>query len=232
MGVVGGFAYQNTVLAGKGSHRIKRSCDHGVNQKVLPVLSTETLLHIWLSTEYYGFRPSSTAVDTVSLHALDPTVPQKRKQIGFLLAPIVKELSNIVSIFLMSFFITKINIRICVTSKSSTFFLFSANFYHYKNPRQTKLSGVIPCQKFFGEPVLFTTFGRFYHPSKKDVIRLLMTTDTDVNCLNIITIRLSIVFGDCMQSAEVKSNVFMRFFSSPEPLGSQGELIVKVIEKQ
>ena len=26
----------------------------GVNQKVLPVLSTETLLHIWLSTEYYA----------------------------------------------------------------------------------------------------------------------------------------------------------------------------------
>ena len=36
----------------------------GVIQKVLPVLSTETLLHISLSTEYYGFRPSSTAVDT------------------------------------------------------------------------------------------------------------------------------------------------------------------------
>ena len=35
-----------------------------VIQKVLPVSSTETLLHIWLSTEYYGFRPSSTAVDT------------------------------------------------------------------------------------------------------------------------------------------------------------------------
>ena len=35
-----------------------------VIQKVLPVLSTETLLHIWLSTEYYGFRLSSTAVDT------------------------------------------------------------------------------------------------------------------------------------------------------------------------
>ena len=108
-------------------------------------------------------------------------------------------------------FITKINIRICVTSKSSTFFLFSANVYHCKRPRQTKLSGVIPCQKFFGEPVLFTTFvlsGRFYHRSKKDSIRLSMTTDTDVDCLNIITIRLSIVFGDCMQSAEVKSNVF------------------------
>ena len=39
-------------------------CNTGVIQKVLPVLSTETLLHIWLSTEYYGFRPSSTAVDT------------------------------------------------------------------------------------------------------------------------------------------------------------------------
>ena len=108
-------------------------------------------------------------------------------------------------------FITKINIRICVTSKSSTFFLFSAIFYHYKRPRQSKLSGVIPCQKFFGEPVLFTTFvlcGRFYHRSKKDVIRLSMTTDTDVDCLDIKPIRLSIVFGDCMQSAEVKSNVF------------------------
>ena len=107
--------------------------------------------------------------------------------------------------------ITKINIRICVTSKSSTFFLFSANFCNYKRPRQTKLSGVIPCQKFFCEPLSFTTFvssGSFYHRSKKDMVRLSMTTDTDVDCLNIITIRLSIVFGDCMQSAEVKSNVF------------------------
>ena len=53
-----------------------------------------------------------------------------------------------------------------------------------------------------------------------------MTTDTDVDCLNIITIRLSIVFLDCMQSAEVKSNVFYAIFSLPELLGSQGELIV------
>ena len=118
-----------------------------------------------------------------------------------------------------------------MTSKSSTFFLFSANFYHYKRPRQTKLSGVIPCQKIFVEPVLFTTFilsCRFYHRSKKDVIRLSITTDTDVHCLNIITIRLSIVFGDCMQSAEVKFNVFNAIFSSPKPLGSQGELIVSL----
>ena len=97
-----------------------------------------------------------------------------------------------------------------MTSKSSTLFRFSAMFYHYKSPRQTKLSGVIHCQMFFGEPVLFTTFvlsGRFYHRAKKDVIRLSMTTDTDVDCLNVIMIRLSIVFGDYMQSAEVKSNV-------------------------
>ena len=158
-------------------------------------------------------------------------MPRKRKQIGFLLAPIVKEVSDIVSNLLMSFILKRFNIRICVTSKSSTFFLFSANFYHYKGPRQTKLSGVIPSQKFFGEPVFITTFvlsGRFYHRSKKDVIRLSMTTVTDVDCLNIITIRLSIVFGDCMHSAEVKPNVFYAIFSSAEPLGSQGELIVSL----
>ena len=118
-----------------------------------------------------------------------------------------------------------------MTSKSATFYLFSANFYYYKGPRQTKLSGVIPCQKFFGEPVLITTFVlsyRFYHRSKKDVIRLSMTTVTDVDCLNIIMIRLSIVSGDCMQSAEVKTNGFYAIFSSAEPLGSQCELTVSL----
>ena len=118
-----------------------------------------------------------------------------------------------------------------MTLKSSTFFLFSANFYHYKGPRQTKLSGVIPCQNFFVKRVLITTFvlsGRFYNRSKKDVIRLSMTTVTDVDCLNVITIRLSIVFGDCMQSAEVKFNVFYAIFSSARPLCSQGELIVSL----
>ena len=90
---------------------------------------------------------------------------------------------------------------------------------------------MIPCQKFFGKPVLITKFvlcGRFYHRSKKDVIRLSMTTVTDVDCVNVITIRLSIVFGDCMHSAEVKSNVFYAIFSSVEPFGSQGELIVSL----
>ena len=74
--------------------------------------------------------------------------------------------------------------EMCLILESSIFFLFSANFHIYKRPRQTKLSGVIPCQKFFGEPMLFTTFilsGRFYERFKKDVIRLSMTTDTDVD---------------------------------------------------
>ena len=83
----------------------------GVNQKVLPVLSTETLLHIWLSTEYYGFRPSSTAVDTVRLHALDPTEPRKRMQIGFLVAPIVKEVSTIVFNLLMCFLLQRLTLE-------------------------------------------------------------------------------------------------------------------------
>ena len=46
------------------------------------------------------------------------------------------------------------------------------------------------------------------------MIRLSMTTVTDVDCLN-ITIRLSILFGDCMQSAEVKSNVFYAILAQP-----------------
>ena len=50
--------------------RFKMAVYTGVIQKVLPVLSTETLLHIWLSTEYYGFQPSSTAVDTEDTRGL------------------------------------------------------------------------------------------------------------------------------------------------------------------
>ena len=93
------------------NHILNENFITGVNQKVLPVLSTETLLHIWLSTEYYGFRPSSTAVDTVSFHALDLTVPRKRKQLGFLLAPIVTEVSNIVSNLLMSFLFQRLTLE-------------------------------------------------------------------------------------------------------------------------
>ena len=98
----------------KQSYHLRSYCaaDHtGVNQKVLPVLSTETLLHIWLSTGYYGFGPSSAAVDMVSLHALDPAVPRKQMQVGFLLAPIVKEVSNIVFNLLMSFLLQRLTLE-------------------------------------------------------------------------------------------------------------------------
>ena len=40
----------------------------GVIQLIPPVLSSETLLHILLSSEYSGFRPSTTAVVTQPVH--------------------------------------------------------------------------------------------------------------------------------------------------------------------
>ena len=57
-------SYIDSNLMNRKKENMKNGINTGVIQKVLPVLSTETLLHIWLSTEYYGFRPSSTAVDT------------------------------------------------------------------------------------------------------------------------------------------------------------------------
>ena len=66
-------AHSQAIHLGGGNSKLKPVCldmpspaSTGVMQKVQPVLSTEALLHIWLSSEYYGFRPSSTAVDTVS----------------------------------------------------------------------------------------------------------------------------------------------------------------------
>ena len=88
---------------------------------------------------------------------------------------------------------------------------------------------MIPCQTFFGEPVLITTFvlsGRFYHLSKKR-----RDTAVDDHCYGRRLFKYyndTIVFGDCMQLAEVKFNVFYAIFSSAEPLGSQGELIVSL----
>ena len=40
----------------------------GVIQLIPPVLSSEALLHILLSSEYSGFRPSTTAVVTQPVH--------------------------------------------------------------------------------------------------------------------------------------------------------------------
>ena len=42
----------------------EKSFNTGVIQLIPPVLSSETLLHILLSSEYSGFRPSTTAVVT------------------------------------------------------------------------------------------------------------------------------------------------------------------------
>ena len=51
----------------------------GMIQLIPPVLSSETLLHISLSSEYSGFRLSITAVDTVNGPVLAPTGPQDRR---------------------------------------------------------------------------------------------------------------------------------------------------------
>ena len=50
---------------------------------LLPMLSTETVLRIWLSTENYGFRPSSTAVDGVSIQVRVPSELRKMKKETF-----------------------------------------------------------------------------------------------------------------------------------------------------
>ena len=47
---------------------IKKCNTTGVIQLIPPVLSSETLLHILLSSEYSGFRPSTTAVVTQTVH--------------------------------------------------------------------------------------------------------------------------------------------------------------------
>ena len=87
----------------------------------------------------------------------------------------------------------------------------SGRFYHRSKKDMIRLSMTTDTDVVWLNIIMIrlsTVFGSIYHRSKKDVIRLSITTDTDVDCLNIITIRLSIVFGDCMQSSEVKSNVF------------------------
>ena len=48
-------------------------------QLIPPVLSSETLLHILLSSEYSGFRPSTTAVVTISAPVSVSTGPKFRR---------------------------------------------------------------------------------------------------------------------------------------------------------
>ena len=51
----------------------------GVIQLIPPVLSSETLLHILLSSEYSGFRPSTTAVVIIGAPISVPTGPTDRR---------------------------------------------------------------------------------------------------------------------------------------------------------
>ena len=51
----------------------------GVIQLIPPVLSSETLLHILLSSEYSDFRPSTTAVVTISAPVSVSTGPKFRR---------------------------------------------------------------------------------------------------------------------------------------------------------
>ena len=53
--------------------------DTGVIQLIPPVLSSETLLHILLSSEYSGFRPSTTAVVIIGAPISVPTGPTDRR---------------------------------------------------------------------------------------------------------------------------------------------------------
>ena len=52
----------------------------GVILMVLPMLSTGTILLIWLSTENYVFRQSNISVDRVDIKVQMPTEVRKRKQ--------------------------------------------------------------------------------------------------------------------------------------------------------
>ena len=56
-----------------------RNLSTGVIQLIPPVLSSETLLHILLSSEYSGFRPSTTAVVIIGAPISVPTGPTDRR---------------------------------------------------------------------------------------------------------------------------------------------------------
>ena len=69
----------------------------GVIQLIPPVLSSETLLHILLSSEYSGFRPSTTAVVTISAPVSVSTGPKFRRYSAQLSRKIVKKVFIVIS---------------------------------------------------------------------------------------------------------------------------------------
>ena len=76
------------------SHLIKEincSIITGVIQLIPPVLSSETLLHILLSSEYSGFRPSTTAVVTISAPVSVSTGPKFRRYVSAIITENCRE---------------------------------------------------------------------------------------------------------------------------------------------
>ena len=69
----------------------------GVIQLIPPVLSSETLLHILLSSEYSGFRPSTTAVVIISAPVSVSTGPKFRRYSAQLSRKIVKKVFIVIS---------------------------------------------------------------------------------------------------------------------------------------
>ena len=76
----------------------------GVIQLIPPVLSSETLLHILLSFEYSGFRPSTAAVVIIGAPISVPTGPTDRRLPAHLSPKIVKKvfivITNVFPVFL------------------------------------------------------------------------------------------------------------------------------------
>ena len=69
----------------------------GVIQLIPPVLSSETLLHILLSSEYSGFRPSTTAVVTMSAPVSVSPGPKFRRYSAQLSRKIAKKVFIVIS---------------------------------------------------------------------------------------------------------------------------------------
>ena len=71
--------HQNHITLYLSIFLLRHEISTGVIQLIPPVLSSETLLHILLSSEYSGFRPSTTAVVIIGTPILVPTGPTDRR---------------------------------------------------------------------------------------------------------------------------------------------------------
>ena len=93
------------------------------------MLSTETLLHIWLSTEYYGFRPSSTAVDTGDTRGLMFIVFQYNSDLSNAI-----EFENQKSVFLLTVYTIYKEKHIPAVEKQVSFSKLIHLFFYFQCP--------------------------------------------------------------------------------------------------